>query len=53
MSVGLGVALVLVFGFAFTNGIHDASNAIANRRCSRIGESAIAEPIQYAAVEST
>ena len=29
MDLGLGIALLLVLGFAFTNGVHDASNAIA------------------------
>ena len=29
MDLGLGIALLLVLAFAFTNGVHDASNAIA------------------------
>lgn len=48
MSVGLGVALVLVFGFAFTNGIHDASNAIATLVATRAASPA--QAVMLAAV---
>ena len=35
MDAGLVVAIVLAFGFAFTNGFHDASNAIATLVATR------------------
>jgi len=36
VSAGLLIALVLVLAFAFTNGVHDASNAIATLVATRI-----------------
>ena len=36
MDLGLGIALLLVLAFAFTNGVHDASNAIATLVATRV-----------------
>ena len=68
MSAGLTAAIALAFALAATNGLHDASNAIAApvarevtarrelyRRCSRMGDSAVdvAERIVYAGVKGS
>jgi PiT family inorganic phosphate transporter len=40
MELGLAVALLLVLAFAFTNGVHDASNAIATLVATRVARPA-------------
>jgi inorganic phosphate transporter, PiT family len=45
MDAGLGIALALVLAFAFTNGVHDASNAIAALVATRV-----ARPVQAMAL---
>jgi PiT family inorganic phosphate transporter len=51
MDAGLALAIVLVLAFAFTNGVHDASNAIATLVATRVARPA--QAMALAAVFNT
>jgi PiT family inorganic phosphate transporter len=51
VDLGLGIALLFVLAFAFTNGVHDASNAIATLVATRVARPA--QALVLAAVFNT